>query len=146
MKNAKESPGKQSDEANEENLDQFIQVLEEHRKQCENEGKYVEAEMAKNRINELKQQQSQREMEQLLYDQAQEREEIERAHIQEYQQFNQQWDQTLNDIEQQDQEAVAALEEKHVRELEENRQNLEQKLPLTFKHSAELLNMKKIQM
>ena len=31
-------------------------VLEEHRKQCEQEGKYVEAEMAKNRIEELKQQ------------------------------------------------------------------------------------------
>jgi len=29
-------------------------VLEEHRKTCEAEGKYVEAEMAKNRIIELK--------------------------------------------------------------------------------------------
>lgn len=29
-------------------------VLEDHRKQCEAEGKYVEAEMAKNRIEELK--------------------------------------------------------------------------------------------
>jgi len=37
------------------------------------------------------------------------------------------------------------LEEKHVRELEENRANLEKKLPLDFKHSAELLNLKKIQ-
>lgn len=30
------------------------EILEEHRKNCENEGKYVEAEMAKNRIAELK--------------------------------------------------------------------------------------------
>jgi hypothetical protein len=29
-------------------------VLEEHRKQCEMEGKYVEAEMAKNRIEEMR--------------------------------------------------------------------------------------------
>jgi hydrogenase accessory protein HypB len=32
----------------------YSAVLEEHRKQCEMEGKYVEAEMAKNRIEELK--------------------------------------------------------------------------------------------
>ncbi len=30
-------------------------VLDEHRQSCEQEGKYVEAEMAKNRIAELKQ-------------------------------------------------------------------------------------------
>jgi hypothetical protein len=29
------------------------EILDEHRKNCENEGKYVEAEMAKNRIEEL---------------------------------------------------------------------------------------------
>lgn len=37
------------------------------------------------------------------------------------------------------------LEDRHVKELEQNRQELENKLPMTFKHSAELLNMKKIQ-
>lgn len=43
-------------------------VLEEHRKQCEAEGKYVEAEMAKNRIEELKIQDFNRRREQLIYD------------------------------------------------------------------------------
>lgn len=46
----------------------------------------------------------------------------------------------------QDQQAIKALEEKHVRELEENRQLLEQKLPLIFKRSAEALNLEKIQL
>ena len=32
----------------------FLDILEEHRKNCENEGKYVEAEIAKNRLEELK--------------------------------------------------------------------------------------------
>ena len=41
--------------------------------------------------------------------------------------------------------ALANLEERHVHELEENRSNLEQKLPMTFKFSAELLNLRKIQ-
>ena len=60
----------------------------------------------------------------------------------EYQEFNKNWDDTLAQIEAQDQQAIQALEEKHVRELEENRQVLEQKLPLTFKQSAELLNLR----
>jgi hypothetical protein len=41
------------------------------------EGKYVEAEMAKNRISELKVQDYNRRREQLVYDQAREREEVE---------------------------------------------------------------------
>jgi hypothetical protein len=48
------------------------------------EGKYVEAEMAKNRIEELKVQDYNRRREQLVYDQAREREEVEQAHLMEY--------------------------------------------------------------
>jgi hypothetical protein len=48
------------------------------------EGKYVEAEMAKNRISELKVQDYNRRREQLVYDQAREREEVEQAHLMEY--------------------------------------------------------------
>lgn len=33
----------------------YSKVLEDHRETCQREGKYVEAEMAKNRIQELKQ-------------------------------------------------------------------------------------------
>lgn len=101
--------------------------------------------MAKNRIEELKAQDFQRRREELIYNQTREREEVEQAHIQEYQEFNKNWDMTLAQIEAQDQQAVGGLEEKHVRELEENRQLLEQKLPLTFKQSAELLNLRTIQ-
>jgi len=44
--------------------------------------------MAKNRIIELKQQDLQKRREELLLQQAQEREEVENAHVDEYQQFN----------------------------------------------------------
>ena len=102
--------------------------------------------MAKNRIEELKIQDFQKRREELIYNQTREREEVEQAHIMEYQEFNKQWDETLAQIEMQDQQAIKALEEKHVRELEENRQLLEQKLPLIFKRSAEALNLEKIQL
>ena len=32
----------------------FLAILEEHRKMCERQGKYVEADIAKNRLEELK--------------------------------------------------------------------------------------------
>jgi hypothetical protein len=97
--------------------------------------------MAKNRIEELKQQDYSRRREELLYNQTREREEVEQSHIMEYQEFNKHWDETLMKIEEQDAEAMKELESRHVRQLEENRQLLEQKLPMTFKHSAELLNL-----
>jgi len=41
--------------------------MEEHRATCESEGRYVEAEMAKNRINELREQEFSRQMEELVF-------------------------------------------------------------------------------
>lgn len=35
-------------------MEDYLAVLEEHRRNCEREGNFVEAEMAKNRIEELK--------------------------------------------------------------------------------------------
>ena len=32
----------------------FVETLKEHRKSCEKQGKYIEAEIAKNRLEELK--------------------------------------------------------------------------------------------
>lgn len=58
--------------------------MEEHRHTCEKEGKYVEAEMAKNRVADLKQQDQQRKYEELIFDQTQQREECEQAHIKQY--------------------------------------------------------------
>ena len=101
--------------------------------------------MAKNRIEELKLQEFQRRREELIFNQTKEREEVEQAHIMEYQEFNKNWDDTLAQIEVQDQQALQGLEEKHVHELEQNRQQLEEKLPLTFKQSAELLNLRQIE-
>ena len=101
--------------------------------------------MAKNRIEELKQQDFQKRMQELIFNQTREREEVEQAHIMEYQEFNKNWDNVLAQIEAQDQEMVRSLEDRHIKQLEENRQMLEQSLPLIIKQSAELLNLRQIQ-
>ena len=81
--------------------------------------------MAKNRIEELKQQDFQKRMQELIFNQTREREEVEQAHIMEYQEFNKNWDNVLAQIEAQDQEMVRSLEDRHIKQLEENRQMLE---------------------
>ena len=52
--------------------------------------------MAKNRINELKEQDHQRRREELILNQTREREEVEQAHIVEYQEFNKTWDEDIS--------------------------------------------------
>ena len=47
----------------------YSKVLEDHRVTCEREGKYVEAEMAKNRVAELRQQDYDRRYQELVFNQ-----------------------------------------------------------------------------
>ena len=96
--------------------------------------------MAKNRVAELKQQDYDRRLRELIFNQTQQREECEQAHIKQYQEFNQQWDEDLLQTQKEDAEALRELENRHSEQLAANRNALEDRLPLTFKFSAELLN------
>lgn len=89
-----------------------MEILEEHRKNCEREGKYVEAEMAKNRIDELKVQEEQKRKDALRLKQQQERLEIEEAHLMEFNQFNENWDKRMNEFAMHGDQLLKALEEK----------------------------------
>jgi len=119
--------------------------MEELRQNCEREGRYVEAEMAKNRINELKEQEFRRATEELIFMHEQQRTECEQAHIKQYQDFNAHWDNELNQAQQDDQNEILAMEERHTQDLEQNRQHLESTLPAKYKQSTELLNLRRIQ-
>lgn len=85
--------------------------------------------MAKNRITELKQKDFSNKTNDLLQNQQREREEVESAHFLEYQEFNNKWDEEMGRTQAQNQEMINVLEEKHIKELEENRQKLESQLP-----------------
>ena len=47
-------------------FEDYLQVLIEHQRTCEREGNFVEADVAKSRIEELKVQEAQRQIENLL--------------------------------------------------------------------------------
>lgn len=101
--------------------------------------------MAKNRITELKEQEYHMQWQQLNFQHQQRQEEIQALHIKQYQDFNQHWDHQIQAAHQSDQEEIGQLEDKHTKDLEENRQMQEEKLPLEFKFSSELLNLRQIQ-
>ena len=127
------------------NITEYLEVLEDHRKTCEREGRYVEAEMCKARIEELRMGEGHRQMENLMLKQQHDRLEIEETHNKEYQGFTMDWDEKMGAKEENHSKLIGEMEARHMQELEENRQILEEKLPQQPKPSSELLNMKKIQ-
>lgn len=105
-------------EANEESAVQdFLEILEEHRKACERQGKYVEAEIAKNRLDELKLHEENRRREAMRSRQIAERLGVEEAHMLEFQQFNMIWDKKFTDYETHAQNLIDAMKERHAAEL-----------------------------
>jgi len=132
-------------EEGEADIEEFIDILEHHCSDCEKQGKYVEAEMAKNRIKELKEQKKQMDLDELQTRQQNENIELEETHILEFNNFNQEWDKRMNEFQMHSSQLVKALEEKHIQQHEEYRNGLEEKIAFRFKPSPELLNLKRIQ-
>jgi hypothetical protein len=64
-------------------------------KQCEADGNYVEAQMAKNRIAELRLKDYENRKAEMDFNQEQQKNECEDAHKKQYAEFNQQWDEDL---------------------------------------------------
>ena len=122
----------------------FLQILEEHRKNCEKQGKYVEAEIAKNRLEELKLHEENRRREAMRSRQIAERLGVEEAHMLEFQQFNIVWDKKMAEYEHHAQELVEAMKERHASELRDFQSTLLQKQQRP-KFSRELLNLRRIQ-
>merc|ERR1711934_588853 len=86
---------------------------------CERQGKYVEAEIAKNRLEGLKMHEENRRKEAMRSRQIAERLGVEEAHMLEFQQFNIVWDKKMNEYEQHVEEMVEAMRERHQGELRE---------------------------
>eukprot|EP01041_Mallomonas_annulata_P001675 gene1675-3235_t len=131
-------------ESEESAVQDFLEILEEHRKNCERQGKYVEAEIAKNRLEELKLHEENRRREAMRSRQIAERLGVEEAHMLEFQQFNMIWDKKMADYEQNAEELIEAMKERHAAELRDFQRKLMSK-EIRPKFSTDLLNLRKIQ-
>ena len=136
-----EQPAEANQEQEEFDLDQAIQMLQGHQKKWEEEGKYVEAEMAKNRVKELKKQlQERRDFEAEMNYQA-DLEELEQTHIQEFNRFNEEWDVKMNEFQVHSAGLLKALEGKHEQEIKDYREDIEKNMVDNFKASTELIQL-----
>jgi cobalamin biosynthesis Mg chelatase CobN len=122
----------------------FLEILEEHRKNCERQGKYVEAEISKNRLEELRLHEENRRREAMRSRQIAERLGVEEAHMLEFQQFNMIWDNKMADYETHAEELVEAMKDRHGGELRDFQRKLMGK-QIRPKFSRDLLNLRKIQ-
>mmetsp|Transcript_46415 Transcript_46415/g.61477 ORF Transcript_46415/g.61477 Transcript_46415/m.61477 type:complete len:83 (+) Transcript_46415:204-452(+) len=82
--------------------------------------------MAQNRILELKEQEFNMQYQQLVFTHQQRQEEIQQAHIEQYQEFNKHWDTVLAKAQEEDQAELQELEGRHTEQLQENRALLEE--------------------
>ena len=75
----------------------FLQILEDHMKNCERAGKYIEADIAKKRLEELRLHEEDKRLNGLRSRQEAQRLGIEEAHMLEFQQFNAMWDRKMKE-------------------------------------------------
>eukprot|EP00658_Telonema_sp_P-2_P051327 TRINITY_DN3938_c0_g1_i10.p1 TRINITY_DN3938_c0_g1~~TRINITY_DN3938_c0_g1_i10.p1 ORF type:complete len:372 (-),score=108.14 TRINITY_DN3938_c0_g1_i10:379-1494(-) len=131
--------------AEDQAVQDFLRILDEHRRHCEREGKYIEAETASRRLKELRQHEENRRREAMRSRQTAERLGIEEAHMLEFEQFNAIWEQRMQEYEKSAEEGLEKLKEKHLAEILAFQEEWQNKLPRKPKLSKELLNMRKIQ-
>jgi len=105
----------------------------------------IEAEVAKNRIAELRQQQEMKQTEDLKSRHLSMKLEVEQAHLEEFNGFNQAWDDKMKNYENNAKEEENRIEGKHREEFELITAQVQNKLPEKPKPSSEVLNLKKIQ-
>lgn len=131
--------------AEDQAVQDFLRILDEHRRHCEREGKYLEAETASRRLRELRHHEENRRRESMRSRQTAERLGIEEAHMLEFEQFNAIWEQRMQEYEKSAEEGLEKLKEKHLAEITAFQEEWQNKLPRKPKLSKELLNMRKVQ-
>lgn len=87
----------------------FLAILEEHRRNCEKQGKYTEAEVARNRLEELRMHEENRRREAMRSRQIAERLGVEEAHMLEFKQFNNAWDEKMKQYDENATKLVLAM-------------------------------------
>jgi len=122
----------------------FLTILEEHMKNCERSGKYVEAEIARKRLEELRQHEESRREESLRSRQVAQRLGVEEAHMLEFQQFNAMWDHTMKEYEERAGELLEAMRQRHELDAREFRAKHEAAVTAP-KWSPKVLDMRQVE-
>lgn len=123
----------------------FVRALEEHRRKCEKEGKYMEARVATKRLHDLKVHEEQKRKEEVRQRHLNERLESERTFSVEQEQHNKLWEEKVAEYEAWVAEQMERLKVLHAAKFEEFKVEVELKVPRRPQFSKKLLNQKHIQ-
>jgi len=123
----------------------FLIILEEHRKNCEKAGKYIEADVAKKRLEELRQHEENRRQEGLRSRQIAQRLGVEEAHMLEFQQFNAAWDRKTKEYEERASELLEAMRQRHLLDVQDFKRKAASEPQRSPKFSKELLDLRRIE-
>jgi chromosome segregation ATPase len=132
--------------ASQSQIQDFLEVLDKHRIECERQGKYEEAELASTRLEQLRQHEENRRRDELRSQQLAERLGVEEAHMTELQEFNDIWDKKVAEFESHARSLQETLASRHKQEHEVQMDRLRRETePRTPRWSKDLLNLRKIQ-
>eukprot|EP00831_Metopus_contortus_P052445 TRINITY_DN44029_c0_g1_i1.p2 TRINITY_DN44029_c0_g1~~TRINITY_DN44029_c0_g1_i1.p2 ORF type:complete len:305 (-),score=81.26 TRINITY_DN44029_c0_g1_i1:74-988(-) len=132
-------------DAETEEVNNMIDTLKEHIKNCQKLGKYVEAKMAQNRIEELKEKLQEMKYAKIYEYQEQKINSLNEAYEQERNSIEEKWAGKLEEKESSAEEERQKLVERQENELQESRTQIENKIPDIMHISQELVALKKME-
>ena len=127
-----------------EKLDEYIALLKDFQEKSEVEAKFVEADLAQKKIEQLTQIKNKRKLLDVKAEQIEKKKELETNQKEELDKFNREMDKQFYDLNEHFQQMQNDLDEKHKNELVELQKKLEEKYNSLFiKPSPELINLNK---
>lgn len=127
-----------------EKIEEYIKVVEKHMEKCEKEGKFLEANKAKNKLKELTIAKDKRRLIEAKEKHQEEKKELQSVKKDELGKFNSEMDKQFYEMNEKFQEMQKALEEEHQKELNELHQKFDEKYKdLKKKDSPDILNLQK---
>ncbi|EAS05998.2 EF hand protein (macronuclear) [Tetrahymena thermophila SB210] len=121
---------------------EFLRLLDEYRKKCENDGNYSEAKKAHLKILEIKQKEQLRQKNNLRFMQEEELVNIEQLQKNQFEEFTKAWDNYMAEYEATAYLSLEKLKEKHLKEIEEYTNEIRQDLFSKIKYSKQLIEMR----
>jgi len=129
----------------EQTVTEFLNILEQHRIECEQNGLYVEAEVALKRLQELRKHEESRRREAIKSRHIAEKLDVEETYLIEIEELNNRWNQRIAEYEEQVAQSEADLIAKHEQDRKDWQYSMQDKFLLRPKYSKELLNLRKIE-
>jgi len=124
-------------------IHEFIKLLEEHQSKCEVDGRFVEAEMAKQRVSQFKKVETQKRLRDLKSNHDNTRKKIEEEHKIELDTFNEDMDKRYYDINERYESNQKAMADQYEHELAKRIEEVNMEHPVHHKGSTDYLNLQK---